>query len=137
MRMEWLRASDNFPACWACFLIYETELRSSPSPDRSSASISRCHLMKHARCGLICANVDGTTRRSKKLPNIRCRTANCVQLFTAVKFDLGRSRDRSSIATADTLRTRLFLETAGVRQVVDLMARPKRFELLTPRFVVF
>jgi hypothetical protein len=54
MRMEWLRASDNFPACWACFLIYETELRSSPSPDRSSASISRCHLMKHARCGLIC-----------------------------------------------------------------------------------
>jgi two-component system, cell cycle response regulator DivK len=23
MRMEWLRASDNFPACWACFLIYD------------------------------------------------------------------------------------------------------------------
>ena len=23
MRMEWLRASDNFPACWTCFLIYD------------------------------------------------------------------------------------------------------------------
>jgi hypothetical protein len=23
MRMEWLRASDNFPACWACFLGYD------------------------------------------------------------------------------------------------------------------
>src|SRR5262249_60759663 len=23
MRMEWLRASDNFPACWACFLVYD------------------------------------------------------------------------------------------------------------------
>jgi hypothetical protein len=21
--MEWLRASENFPACWACFLIYD------------------------------------------------------------------------------------------------------------------
>jgi hypothetical protein len=23
MRMEWLRASDNFPACWACFVVYD------------------------------------------------------------------------------------------------------------------
>ena len=23
MRMEWLRASDNFPACWACFLVFD------------------------------------------------------------------------------------------------------------------
>jgi hypothetical protein len=23
MRMEWLRARDNFPACWACFLVYD------------------------------------------------------------------------------------------------------------------
>ena len=23
MRMEWLRASDDFPACWACFLVYD------------------------------------------------------------------------------------------------------------------
>ena len=23
MRMEWLRASDSFPACWACFLVYD------------------------------------------------------------------------------------------------------------------
>ena len=23
MRMEWLRARDNFPACWACFLVFD------------------------------------------------------------------------------------------------------------------
>ena len=23
MRMEWLKASDNFPACWACFLVFD------------------------------------------------------------------------------------------------------------------
>jgi hypothetical protein len=22
MRMEWLRADDSTPACWACFLVY-------------------------------------------------------------------------------------------------------------------
>jgi hypothetical protein len=64
MRMEWLRASDNFPALLGLLPhLTTTELRSSPSPDRSSASISRCHLMKHARCGPICATVDGIARR--------------------------------------------------------------------------
>jgi hypothetical protein len=23
MKMEWMRAGDNAPACWACFLIYD------------------------------------------------------------------------------------------------------------------
>ncbi len=23
MRMEWLRAGDNSPACWACFIVFD------------------------------------------------------------------------------------------------------------------
>src|SRR5262245_41053982 len=72
-----------------------TELTCSPSLDQSSALITRCHPMKHARCGPICANVDGTARRRKRSPGIRCRIENCVQSFMAV-FDLARSRDPSS-----------------------------------------
>jgi hypothetical protein len=88
MRMEWLRASDNFPACWACFLVYDDKVDvCSPSPDQSSALITRCHPTKHARCGLICANVDGITRRKKRSSGIRCRIENCVQSFMAVKLD--------------------------------------------------
>src|SRR6266480_6861238 len=64
-----------------------TELTCSPSPDQSSALITRCHPMKQARCGLICANVDGITRRRKRLPVIRCRIENCAQSFTAVSLD--------------------------------------------------
>jgi len=74
-----------------------TELTCSPSLDQSSALITRCHPMKQARCGPICANVDGTARRRKRSPGIRCRIENCVQSFTAV-FDLARSRDRTFIA---------------------------------------
>src|SRR5262245_13031139 len=33
----------------------------------------------YARCGLICANVDGITRRRKRSPDIRCRIENFVQ----------------------------------------------------------
>jgi hypothetical protein len=51
---------------------------------RHYPSITRCHLPKRARCGLICANVDGITRRRKRLAGIRCRTENCVQPFTPV-----------------------------------------------------
>src|SRR5260370_14082591 len=65
--------------------------------DQSSGLITRCHPMKQARCGPICANVDGTARRRKRSPGIRCRIENCVQSFTAV-FDLARSRDRTFIA---------------------------------------
>src|SRR5215831_10902294 len=72
-----------------------TELTCSLSLDQSSALITRCHPMKQARCGPICANVDGTARRRKRSPGIRCRIENCVQSFTAV-FDLARSRDPSS-----------------------------------------
>src|SRR5215831_10731945 len=74
-----------------------TELTCSLSLDQSSALITRCHPMKQARCGPICANVDGTARRRKRSPGIRCRIENCVQSFTAV-FDLARSRDRTFIA---------------------------------------
>src|SRR5215831_20882966 len=74
-----------------------TELTCSLSLDQSSALITRCHPMKQARCGPICANVDGTARRRKRSPGIRCRIENCVQSFTAV-FDLSRSRDRTFIA---------------------------------------
>jgi len=77
MRMEWLRASDSFPACWACFLVYD-ELTCSPLPDRGNASTAQCHPLKHARCGLICANVDGIARRRKKSPGLKCRIENCV-----------------------------------------------------------
>src|SRR5258707_15316507 len=68
-----------------------TELTCSPSLDQSSALITRCHPMKHARCGPIWANVEGTGRRRKRSPGIRCRIENCVQSFTAV-FDLPRFR---------------------------------------------
>src|SRR5262249_44129693 len=64
-----------------------TKLTCSPSPDQSSALITRCHPTKHARCGLICANVDGITRRRKRLSGIRCRIENCVQSFTAVNLN--------------------------------------------------
>jgi len=33
----------------------------------------------YARCALICANVDGITRRMKRSPDIRCRIENCLQ----------------------------------------------------------
>jgi hypothetical protein len=26
MRMEWMRARDNAPACWACFLIFDSHV---------------------------------------------------------------------------------------------------------------
>src|SRR5258708_31251914 len=74
-----------------------TELTCSPSLDQSSALITRCHPMKQARCGPICANVDGTARRRKRSPGIRCRIENCVQSFTAV-FYLSRFRGRTFIA---------------------------------------
>src|SRR5260370_37823592 len=74
-----------------------TELTCSPSLDQSSALITRCHPMKHARCGPICANVDGTARRRKRSPGIRCRIENCVQSFTAV-FDLPRAQGRPFLA---------------------------------------
>src|SRR5262249_5382737 len=63
-----------------------TELTCSPSLDQSSALITRCHPMKHARCGLICANADGMARRRKRSSGIRCRIENCVQSFTAVNY---------------------------------------------------
>jgi hypothetical protein len=62
-------------------------LTSSPSPDRANASIARCHPLKHARCGPICANVDGIARRRKRLLGVRCRIENCVQPFTAVNLE--------------------------------------------------
>src|SRR5258708_39785961 len=73
-----------------------TELTCSPSLDQSSALITRCHPMKQARCGPICANVDGTARRRKRSPGIGCRIENCVQSFTAV-FYLAPSRDLTFI----------------------------------------
>ena len=75
MRMEWLRASDSFPACWACFLVYDDRvdvLAITGSRQRIDRSMSP------ARCGLICANVDGIARRRKKSPGIKCRIENCV-----------------------------------------------------------
>ena len=47
---------------------------------RFSLSMSRA-------CGLICANVDGITRRRKRLSGIRCRIENCVRSFTAVNLN--------------------------------------------------
>src|SRR5262249_21254527 len=73
MRMEWLRASDSFPACWACFLIYEDRvevLAITGSKQRIDQSMSP----DEARA--LWAKV--------RLSGIRCRIENCVQPFTAV-----------------------------------------------------
>ena len=83
MRMEWLRASDNFPACWACFLVYDDRV----DVLAITGSRQRIDPMKHAYYGLICASVDGITRRRRRLSGIRCRIENCVRSFTAVNLN--------------------------------------------------
>jgi hypothetical protein len=46
MRMEWLRAGDSSPACWACFIVFDGHVDSSLSSDRRNALIVPCHAMR-------------------------------------------------------------------------------------------
>src|SRR5262249_8455813 len=63
MRMEWLRASDNFPACWACFLVYDDRVDvlaitgSKQRIDRSmSPAEARTLWADLCECGWHCAS---------------------------------------------------------------------------------
>ena len=127
MRMEWLRASDNFPACWACFLVYDDRvdvLAITGSKQRIDHSMSpdeaRALWADLCQCGWHRASED-------EVPSVRCRIEDCVQSFTAVNLDrlephcigsvpnvlsaasdhfaVTHSWDRISIAIADTTRT--------------------------------
>jgi hypothetical protein len=51
--MEWLRAGENFPACWACFVVYDDRvdvLAITGSKQRIDHSMSP----DEARTGLVC-----------------------------------------------------------------------------------
>src|SRR5262249_32699146 len=60
------------------------EIVEASAPGRRS-TVARCHPLKRARWGPICANVDGIARRKRKSPGIKCRVENCVQPLAAVK----------------------------------------------------
>ena len=83
MRMEWLRAGDSSPACWACFIVFDGHVDVLAVIGPRNALIVPCHPMRHAHCGLICGSAAGTARARLRSTIIRCRIDDCAASRTA------------------------------------------------------
>jgi hypothetical protein len=133
MRMEWLRASDNFSACWACFLVYDDRvdvLAITGSRQRIDHSMSpaeaRALWADLCECGWHHASEQEVTQHQMSHRKLRSivYSVNLDRLRTPCGGVVSQGC-RTSIAIADTARTCLFSE-CGLGAKILILWRARR-----------